>query len=160
MNLLNKNHRKSIIPSSHLPTNSNKLFKMDNEQDNSLIETEKQTRSNINSTSTTHMNENYDNNDILMSEKIENNINQEENEGENNFDSFNLENFTRFFGEQEVNVWLNETVKKFNRLLIPQNLRFTAIALLVEGPAQKVYIRNRRHVRSFDDFLRNLISTL
>jgi hypothetical protein len=117
-----------------------------------LIETEKQTRSNINSTSTTHMNENYDSNDILMSEKIENNINQEENEGENNFDSFNLENFTRFSSEQEVNVWLNETVKKFNRLLIPQNLRFTAIALLVEGPAQKVYIRNRRHVRSFDDF--------
>ncbi len=152
MNLLNKNHRKSIIPSSHLPTNSNKLFKMDNEQDNSLIETEKQTRSNINSTSTTHRNENYDNNDILMSEKIENNINQEENEGENNFDSFNLENFTRFSGEQEVNVWLNETVKKFNRLLILRSLRFTAIALLVEGPAQKVYIRNRRHVRSFDNF--------
>jgi hypothetical protein len=125
---------------------------MDNEQDNSLIETEKQTRSNINSTSTTHRNENYDNNDILMSEKIENNINQEENEGENNFDSFNLENFTRFSGEQEVNVWLNETVKKFNRLLILRSLRFTAIALLVEGPAQKVYIRNRRHVRSFDNF--------
>jgi hypothetical protein len=48
------------------------------------------------------MNEDYDNNNILSNEKIENNLNQEENEGENNFDSFILENFTQFSGEQEM----------------------------------------------------------
>jgi hypothetical protein len=104
------------------------------------------------------MNEDCDNNNILSNEKIENNINQEENEGENNFDSFILENFTQFSGEQEVNVWLNETVKKFNRLLILRNLRLTAIPLLVEGLAQKVYIRNRRYVQSFDDFYEILLA--
>ncbi|CAF1536334.1 unnamed protein product [Rotaria sp. Silwood1] len=76
---------------------------------------------------------------------------------ENSFDIFILQNFTPFSGEQDVNQWLSETKRKFNRLLIPRNLRFTAIPLLVEGPAKKVYILNRRNIQSYEDFYEILL---
>ncbi|CAF4054918.1 unnamed protein product [Rotaria sp. Silwood1] len=123
LNLLNKNPRKSIIPLSHLPTKSYKIFGTDNDSDNSL-------------------NKNYS-----LVETVD----------ENSFDIFILQNFTPFSGEQDVNQWLTETKRKFNRLLIPRNLRFTAIPLLVEGPAKKVYILNRRNIQSYEDFYEILL---
>ncbi|CAF1513482.1 unnamed protein product [Rotaria sp. Silwood1] len=137
---------------------------MDSEQDKlpnknySLIETEKLTQSNIVPSVTTPVNTDHDNNDTLPNDKVEDNKEQEENEGEHNFDSFILENFTQFSGEQDVNVWLNDIEKKFNRLQIPRHLRFSVIPLLVEGQARKVYIKNRRHIQSFDDFYETLLS--
>ncbi|CAF1298482.1 unnamed protein product [Rotaria sp. Silwood1] len=163
LNLLNKNRRKSIIPSTHLPIKVPKLFQMDTEQDNLLnkdcssIETEKPTQSNINSFVTTTMNNNTDKKDLLPKDMVENDADCEENETENNFDLFILQNFTPFSGEQDVNQWLSETKRKFNRLLIPRNLRSTAIPLLVEGPAEKVYILNRRNIQSFEDFYEILL---
>ncbi|CAF5155514.1 unnamed protein product, partial [Rotaria sp. Silwood1] len=123
LNLLNKNPRKSIIPLSHLPTKSYKIFGMDNESDNSL-------------------NKNYS-----LVETVD----------ENNFEVFILKNFTRFSGEQDVNIWLDETEDKFNRSLIPRKLRYKAIPLLVRGFAQKIYIKNRRNIQSFNDFYKILL---
>ncbi|CAF3319280.1 unnamed protein product [Rotaria sp. Silwood2] len=157
-NRLNKNRRKSIIPLSHLPTKSYKIFEMYNETDNSfnknysLEETEQQSQPSTNTTSTSQTNNNYDNNDLLPIEKNENLINKEETDVENSFDSFIIQNFTPFYGGRDVNLWLHETEKKFRGFLIPRNLRFTAIPLLVEGPAKKVYILNRRNIQSFEDF--------
>ncbi|CAF3017808.1 unnamed protein product [Rotaria sp. Silwood2] len=163
LNRLNKNRRKSIIPLSHLPTKSYKIFEMDNESDNSLNknysleETEKQFQSNTNTTSTSQTNNNYDNNDLLPIEKNKSLINKEVINNENSFDVFILQNFTPFSGEQDVNLWLHDTQKRFDRFLIPRNLRFTAIPLLVEGPADKVYILNRQNIQSFDDFYEILL---
>ncbi|CAF4754958.1 unnamed protein product [Rotaria sp. Silwood2] len=56
-NRLNKNRRKSIIPLSHLPTKSYKIFEMYNETDNSfnknysLEETEQQSQPSTNNSS-------------------------------------------------------------------------------------------------------------
>ncbi|CAF5170692.1 unnamed protein product, partial [Rotaria sp. Silwood1] len=92
LNLLNKNRRQSIIPSSHLPIKVPKSFQMDTEQDNLLnkdcssIETDKQTQSNVHLMTTTTMNKNNDNNDILPNDMVENNTDRETNEGENNFE--------------------------------------------------------------------------
>ncbi|CAF3808250.1 unnamed protein product [Rotaria sp. Silwood1] len=163
LNLLNKNRRKSIIPSSHLPIKVPKLFQMDIEQDNLLnkdcssIETEKQTQLNINSFVTTTMNNNTDKKDLLPKDMVENDTDREENETENNFDSFILEHFTRFSGEQDVTAWLDETEDKFNRLLIPRHLRFQAIPLLVERQATRLYVRNEHNIRSFTDFQKLLL---
>ncbi|CAF4644134.1 unnamed protein product [Rotaria sp. Silwood2] len=143
---LNRNRRKSIIPSSHLPTKLPKLFEMDNEKDNSssknysLEETKKQSEHSTDTTSINQTNNNYDNNDLLPIKKNENLINKEETDDENNFDSFIIQNFAPFSGEEDVNQWWSETKRRFNRFLIPRNLRLTAIPLLVEGPAEKVYI--------------------
>ncbi|CAF4747816.1 unnamed protein product, partial [Rotaria sp. Silwood2] len=115
LNPLNKNRRKSIIPLSHLPTKSYKIFKMDNESDNSLSknysleETDKQLQLNTNSTTTSQTKNNYNNNDLLQIEKNENIINKEETDDENSFDSFIIQNFTPFSGEQDVKQWLHET---------------------------------------------------
>ncbi|CAF3467149.1 unnamed protein product [Rotaria sp. Silwood2] len=164
LNPLNKNRRKSIIPLSHLPTKSYNIFEMDNESDNSLSknysleETEKQSQLSTNTTSINQTNNNYDNNDVLPIEKNENLINKEVIDDENSFDSFILQNFTPFSGEQDVNLWLHDTQKRFDRLLIPRNLRFTAIPLLVRGLPQKIYIKNRRDIQSFDDFYEILLS--
>ncbi|CAF4995609.1 unnamed protein product, partial [Rotaria sp. Silwood1] len=164
LNLLNKNRRQSIIPSSHLPIKVPKSFQMDTEQDNLLnkdcssIETDKQTQSNVHLMTTTTMNKNNDNNDILPNDMVENNTDRETNEGENNFEVFILKNFTRFSGEQDVNSWLDETVDKFDRSLITTNLRFAAIPLLVKGQALKVYLQNKLNIQSFDNFTELLLS--
>ncbi|CAF2957844.1 unnamed protein product [Rotaria sp. Silwood2] len=164
LNPLNKNRRKSIIPLSHLPTKSYKIFKMDNESDNSLSknysleETDKQLQLNTNSTTTSQTKNNYNNNDLLQIEKNENIINKEETDDENSFDSFIIQNFTPFSGEQDVKQWLHETEKKFSRLVIPRKLRFMAIPLLIEGDAKISYIMNRRNIQSFDDFYEILLS--
>ena len=163
-NSLNKNRRKSIIPSSHLPTKPYNMFGIDNELDNSLNkncsseQVEKQSQSNTNTASTNQTNDNYNNTDVITIEKNENLTNKEDIENEHSFDSFILQNFSQFSGEQDVNLWLQETTKKFNRLLIPRNTRFLAIPLLVEGEAQKIYIINRRNIKSFDDFYEILLS--
>ncbi|CAF5118353.1 unnamed protein product, partial [Rotaria sp. Silwood1] len=136
---------------------------MDIEQDNLLnkdcssIETEKQTQLNINSFVTTTMNNNTDKKDLLPKDMVENDTDREENETENNFDSFILEHFTRFSGEQDVTAWLDETEDKFNRLLIPRHLRFQAIPLLVERQATRLYVRNEHNIRSFTDFQKLLL---
>ena len=163
-NSLNKNRRKSIIPSSHLPTKPCNMFGIDNELDNSLNkncsseQAEKQSQSNTNTASKNQTNNNYNNTDVITIEKDENLTNKEDIEDEHSFDSFILENFSQFSGEQDVNLWSQETTKKFNRLLIPRNTRFLVIPLLVEGEAQKIYIMNRRNIKSFDDFYEILLS--
>ena len=93
-----------------------------------------------------------------MNESVENDINREQSETDHNFDSFILENFTPYSGEKDVNTWLNETEEKFNQLLVPRSLRFTAILLLVIGRAKKIYIMNRRNIQSFGDFYEILLS--
>ncbi|CAF1356404.1 unnamed protein product [Rotaria sordida] len=163
-NPLNKNRRKSIIPSSHLPTKLYKLPEMDNESDHSshqnfsLEETEHQFKLNTNLTTTSQTNNNTDNNDILSNDMVENTTDGETNEGENNFEVFILKNFTLFSGEQDVNIWLDATVDKFDRSLITTNLRLAAIPLLVKGQAHKVYLKNKRNIQSFDDFTELLLS--
>ena len=137
---------------------------MDNEQpkpldkDYLVQETEKSIQSNNNSTLTTDLNKNCSNNETLSTDNIESNIDKEENEDKNSIDSFILQNFILFFGEQDVSIWLHETEKKFNRLFILRNLRFTAIPLLVEGHAKRIYTKNRRSIRYFDDFYEILLS--
>ncbi|CAF4808964.1 unnamed protein product, partial [Rotaria sp. Silwood2] len=118
----------------------------------SLRETEKQFQSNTNTTSTSQTNNNYDNKDLLPIEKNKNLINKEVINNGNSFDSFIIQNFTPFSGEQDVNLWLHDTEKKFNRLVIPRKLRFMAIPLLIEGDAKIIYILNRRNIQSFEDF--------
>ena len=163
-NSLNKNRRKSIIPSSHLPTKPYNMLGIDKEVDNSLNkncsleQTEKQSQSNTNTTSTNRNNDSYNNTDVITIEKNENLTNKEDIEDERSFDSFILQNFSQFSGEQDVNLWLQETTRKFNRLLIPSNTRFLAIPLLAEGEVQKIYIMNRRNIKSFDDFYEILLS--
>ena len=93
----------------------------------------------------------------MPTDNIENNTNREEHKNENSFDSFILQNFIPFSGKQDVNLWLNETEEKFNRLFISRNLRFTAVPLLVKGHAKKVYIKNRRSIQYFDDFYEVLL---
>ncbi|CAF4250971.1 unnamed protein product [Rotaria sordida] len=122
------------------------------------METDKQTQSNVHLTVTTTMNKNNDNTDILPNDMVENNTHCETNEGENNFEVFILKNFTRFSGDQDVNIWLDETVDKLDRSLITTNLRFAAIPLLVKGQAHKVYLKNKRNIQSFDDFTELLLS--
>ena len=163
LNLLDKNCRQSIIPVSHLPTRLRKLSKMDNEQakpldkDYLLEETEKSVQLRDNSVLTTQLNKNYANKETLPTDNNENNTDKEEHENENSFDSFILQNFIPFSGEQDVNLWLNETEEKFNRLFISRSLRFTAVPLLVKSHAKKVYIKNRRSIQSFDDFYEILL---
>ncbi|CAF1551563.1 unnamed protein product [Rotaria sp. Silwood1] len=100
LHLLNKNRRKSIIPSSHLPVKVPKSFPMDIEQDNSLNknysleETEQQSQPSTNTALTSQSNNNYDNNDLLQMDKSENIIHKEETDDENSFDSFIIQNFT------------------------------------------------------------------
>ncbi|CAF5043241.1 unnamed protein product [Rotaria sp. Silwood1] len=163
-NRLNKNRRKSIIPLSHLPTKSYKIFEMDNESDNSLNknylleETDKQFQTDTNTTTvTSQTNNNYDNNDLLPIDKNENLINKEIIGDENSFDSFILQNFTPFSGEEDFYRWWSETKRKFNRFLIPRNLRFMAIPLLVDGSPEKVYMLNRRSIQSVEDFYEILL---
>src|SRR6478672_8634516 len=73
----NKNRRKSIIPSTHLPKHLQKLFNMDTEpddsskKDDSLKENEDQTQANIKPSSTTQMNMNHNVNDTTPVGKTE-----------------------------------------------------------------------------------------
>ncbi|CAF2102827.1 unnamed protein product [Rotaria magnacalcarata] len=77
---------------------------------------------------------------------------------DDNFDAFILQNFVPFSGKQNVVQWLDETENKFNQLRIGRNFRFEAISLLVEGYARRKYIKNRKEIRSFDDFYEFLLS--
>ncbi len=82
----------------------------------------------------------------------------EEDVEENNFDTFILEHFDPYTGKQEINSWLDETEKKFNNLRISRSLRFEAISFLLEGEAKRKYIKNRKDIKSFDDFYEFLLS--
>ncbi|CAF4452773.1 unnamed protein product, partial [Rotaria magnacalcarata] len=73
------------------------------------------------------------------------------------FDAFISENFAAFSGNQNVHRWLDETEQKFKEFKISRNLRFQAIALLVEGEAKRKYIKVRKEIHSFDDFYEFLL---
>jgi hypothetical protein len=157
LNPSNKDRRKSIIPPNYLPKNYDLPPDMMNEEDSSpndeplLIDIAYPKQSNNKVISSIPSNENLDN-DISSMNKPDIYINKDGTKEAFNFDSFILENFTRYSGDQDVNVWLDETVKKFNRLFICNNSRYLAIPLLVEGIANKVYIKNQRTIQSFTDF--------
>ena len=82
----------------------------------------------------------------------------EQNTNDDNFDAFVLQNFVPFSGKQDVIQWLDETESKFNQLRIGRNYRYEAISLLVEGCAKRKFIKNRKEIRSFDDFYEFLLS--
>ena len=84
--------------------------------------------------------------------------NNGDNEDEDEFDSFILNNFITFSGSEDVIDWLDKTDKKFNFHKISRNLRYIAIPLLVEGDAKRRYIRNRNNIKSFDDFYEFLLT--
>ena len=76
----------------------------------------------------------------------------DQNNIDDNFDEFILENFTQFSGQQNVTLWLDETERKFKQYRIGRSLRFEAISLLIEGEAKRTYIKYRKNILSFDDF--------
>ena len=93
---------------------------------------------------------------------------QESNEGEkrsqsddnknyDNFDSFILQNFIPFSGEQKIIPWLDETERKLKEFHIGRTLRFEAISLLIEGETKRTYLKHRKEIRSFDDFYEFLL---
>lgn len=84
--------------------------------------------------------------------------NKGDNEDEDEFDSFILNNFNPFSGSEDVIDWLDNTDKIFNLHKISRNLRYIAIPLLVKGDAKRQYIRNRNHIKSFDDFYEFLLT--
>ncbi|CAF3108166.1 unnamed protein product, partial [Rotaria sp. Silwood2] len=83
--------------------------------------------------------------------------NNGDNEDEDEFDSFILNNFNPFSGSEDVIDWLDNIDKKFNLHKISRNLRYIAIPLLVEGDAKRKHIRNRNNIKSFDDFYEFLL---
>ncbi len=83
--------------------------------------------------------------------------NNGDNEDEDTFDSFILDNFSPLSGSEDVIDWLDNTDKKFNLNKISRHLRYTAIPLLVERDAKGKYIRNRDKIKSFDDFYEFLL---
>ncbi|CAF4153636.1 unnamed protein product, partial [Rotaria magnacalcarata] len=91
--------------------------------------------------------------------EIEDHSQQEHEANDDSFDTFILHKFVPFSGKQNVSQWLDETENKFKQFSIGRNLRFDAISLLVEGDARRQYIKNRKEIRSFDDFYEFLIST-
>ncbi|CAF1493451.1 unnamed protein product [Rotaria sordida] len=78
--------------------------------------------------------------------------NNGDNEDEDEFDSFILNNFNSFSGSENVIDRLDNIDKKFNLHKILRNLRYIAIPLLVEGDAKRKYFRNRNNIKSYDDF--------
>ena len=109
-----------LFPLSHLPTQLKTIPEMNNEQDDSSIkeldEIETNSQLTIKTASTTRAHKNPETNVVTSKGKIDNNLDQDEDEIENDFDSFILNNFIQFAGDQDVCLWLDETVKKFNRL--------------------------------------------
>ncbi|CAF1362496.1 unnamed protein product [Rotaria sordida] len=83
--------------------------------------------------------------------------NNRDNEDEDKFDSFILNNFNPFSGSENVIDLLDNTDKKFNLYKISRNLRYMAIPLLVESDAKRKYFRNRNNIKSFDDFYELLV---
>ncbi|CAF3676193.1 unnamed protein product [Rotaria sordida] len=83
--------------------------------------------------------------------------NNGDNEGEDEFDSFILKNFSPFSGSENEIDWLDNTDKKFNLHKISRNLRYVAIPLLVEGDAKRKYFRNRNNIKSYDGFYEFLL---
>ncbi|CAF1376893.1 unnamed protein product [Rotaria sordida] len=73
-------------------------------------------------------------------------------EEEDTFDTFILNNFSPFSGNENVIEWLDITDKKFNTFKISRRLRCLAIPLLVEGDAKRTYINNKNKINTYDDF--------
>ncbi len=107
LNPSNKDRRKSIIPASHLPTNKDLPFDMDTEQESSsneqpsLIDLGHSKQSNYKIISSISSNEHPDNN-IPPMDKPDINIDTDGNKEEFHFDSFILENFTRYSGDEDI----------------------------------------------------------
>ena len=157
-NASDKNRRRSIIPTSHLPKEHGSLPPVEEEPQNLsnddllLFDDYKPTAKN-NPVITSNKSTQSDDVNITSQANKSNLIQDQGQEDEDSdFDSLILENFTQYSGTQDVNVWLNETVKKFNRLFLSNYSRRKAIPLLVEGTANKVYVQNKRHIHSFADF--------
>ena len=154
----NKNRRQSIIPASHLPRIYDPLPPLEEESQISsnddllLFEGDDHTSTNNPVITSNNLIRNDDDNIISQSIKSNLNLGQGESKEEFDFDSFILGNFTRYSGVQDINIWLDDTVKKFNRLVVSNYSRHKAIPLLVEGTANKIYVQNKRHIHSFADF--------
>ncbi|CAF3963140.1 unnamed protein product, partial [Rotaria sordida] len=73
-------------------------------------------------------------------------------EEEDTFDTFILNNFSPFSGNENVIEWLDITDKKFNTFKISRKHRCLAIPLLVEGDAKRIYIENENKINTYDDF--------
>ncbi|CAM4825748.1 unnamed protein product [Rotaria magnacalcarata] len=71
---------------------------------------------------------------------------------------FILRNFVPFSGRQNVVQWLDETENKFKNFRIGRDHTLDAISLLVEGEAERQYIKNRKYINSFDDFYEFLLA--
>ncbi|CAF3542136.1 unnamed protein product [Rotaria socialis] len=162
------NRRKSIMPTPHrtkdiqepdkiinLPTEANMLF---NNQQLKVNDNCKD----VGNKSRFDLNKIVDNiahhvSQINVVDEGDSHFQSEENEDNDNFDNFILQNFVPFTGKQNVVVWLDETENTFNQLRISRNLRFDAISLLVVGDAKRAYIHNRKSIQCFDDFYEFLL---
>ena len=73
-------------------------------------------------------------------------------ENDDDFDTFILDNFVRFTGDQNAALWFDQTEQKFDKLRIGRRLRFKAIPLLIGGAAKSTYLTYQKQIRSFDNF--------
>ncbi|CAF0887155.1 unnamed protein product [Rotaria sp. Silwood1] len=153
--LLNNNRRKAIIPTPNRPTIVSQSITCKNPDDelttNTIVD-----NADIESSKTVTKLLNSLKQDDMMG-CTDNPSEPGENEEDHQFDSFVLEHFVPFSGKQPVNLWLDETESKFNQFKISRSFRFEAISLLVEGDAKRLYIKNRKAIRSFDDFYEFLL---
>ncbi|CAF1266154.1 unnamed protein product [Didymodactylos carnosus] len=85
-------------------------------------------------------------------QKDETTVTNQENNDNHDFDSFILSNFEQFTGKQDVLTWMYEVEAKFNNLKVNRTFRYNAVPLLVYEEAKHWYIKNRKHIKSFDDF--------
>ena len=149
---INPHRRKSIIPSSHIPSPyeknpSNKVpHPIRTNIQNQIINEENETSpkqidsfTKIEETDLIKLKSTYDgdNDDI--------------------FDQFILNNFTPYSGVENVVLWLHETEEKFNKFHFSRKQRFLSIPLIITGSARLKYIKSRDTIQSFDDFYAYLL---
>ncbi|CAF1375265.1 unnamed protein product, partial [Didymodactylos carnosus] len=91
------------------------------------------------------------NNDILNEKTL-----NAQTKGDEDFDTFILNNFKPFDGNQNVITWLNETEQKFNHFKLNRFSRLSSVPLLVINDAKRWYIRCRREIHTFDDFYESI----
>ncbi|CAF4322490.1 unnamed protein product [Rotaria sp. Silwood2] len=153
--LLNNNRRKAIIPTPNRPTIVSQSITCKNPDDELTTNTIVGNADIESSKTVTKLLNSLKQDDMMGC--TDNQSEPGENEEDHQFDSFVLEHFVPFSGKQPVNLWLDETESKFNQFKISRNFRFEAISLLVQGDAKRLYIKNRKAIRSFDDFYEFLL---
>ena len=153
--LLYNNRRKARIPTPNRPTIVSRSI--DQTHNNDELPTHKTVASiEVNPSIFNNKPINYQEQNIINN-NTDNQPETEKVDDEPYFDSFILEHFVPFSGQQGVIQWLDETENNFNKLKISRNLRFEAISLLVEGVAKRWYLKNRKEIQSFDDFYELLL---